>query len=123
MFKETVMSDGRRWVAFVDEAKSQGYRIVLYFVTTADPSINVKRVAARVLAGGHAVPEEKIVSRYKRVMEEVLPCILDRVDEAILFDNSSPESGVVGVLHKKHGRIIPLVDSNELPDWTLSLLR
>lgn len=119
---ETVMSDAKRWVTFVKEAKLQGYRVVLYFVTTADASINVKRVAERVLSGGHAVPEGKIVSRYKKVMEEVLPCVLGSVDESVLFDNSSPETGLVGVLHIKHGRITPLVEMEKMPEWTRPLL-
>ncbi len=67
---ETVMSDRDRWVRFIAEAKEQGYRVVLYFVTTEDPSINIRRVAERVLAGGHAVDPEKIASRYRKVMEE-----------------------------------------------------
>lgn len=119
---ETVMSDAKRWMAFVNEAKSQGYRVVLYFVTTTDVSINIKRVAERVLAGGHAVPEDKIDSRYKKVMEEVLPCVLGSVDESVLFDNSSPETGIVGVLHIKHGQITPLMEMEKLPRWARPLL-
>ena len=42
---ETVMSDGDRWIRFLAAAKEAGYKIVMYFVTTADPAINVRRVS------------------------------------------------------------------------------
>ena len=114
---ETVMSDGDRWIRFLAAAKEAGYKIVMYFVTTADPAINVLRVSERVQAGGHAVDPEKIVARYKRVMEEVLPKALEFVDEAILFDNSDPESGLVGIMQLKAGIMRSLVEPTEIPSW------
>ncbi len=119
---ETVMSDRGRWLEFVSEAKAQGYRVVLYFVTTEDPSINIKRVAERINAGGHAVDENKIISRYYRVMGEVLPVILTMVDEAILFDNSGANTGAIGVLVLKHGQLTSLFGVDQLPEWAKLLL-
>ena len=91
LITETVMSDGLRWVPFFQKAVARGYRIVLYFVTTRDAAINVARVRARVKRGGHDVPEARIRSRYKKVMEEVLPKILPLTYEAYIFDNSESE--------------------------------
>ena len=119
---ETVMSDGPRWQALVNEAKIQGYRVVLYFVTTSNPLINVRRVVERVRAGGHAVDPRKVVSRYRKVMDEVLPEILKYVDEAILFDNSSARRGAVGVLHFKEGKMMLLVAPPNLPHWAFALI-
>ncbi|OGT90125.1 MAG: hypothetical protein A2514_11385 [Gammaproteobacteria bacterium RIFOXYD12_FULL_61_37] len=120
---ETVMSDLDRWPRFILEAKSQGYRIVLFFITTRDPSINVGRVAERVLAGGHAVDQNKIVNRFHKVMQQVLPVVLNLVDEALLFDNSEIKTGAVAVLAKSDGRLTPLVLENLLPDWAAKLLK
>ena len=75
LITETVMSDDR-WVLFFEQAKARGYRIALYFVTTCDPAINVARVRTRVALGGHAVSEDRIRSRYAKVMERVLPRVL-----------------------------------------------
>jgi len=118
---ETVMSDLKRWSAFIEAAKTQGFRIILYFVTTDHPSINVKRVNERVLAGGHAVDPDKIVSRYRKTMDEVLPLVLKRVDEAILFDNS--RSAAVAVLVLEDGTLSPLVKEAQLPEWAKAILR
>jgi len=43
-----------------------GYFVRLFFVGTDDPSINAKRVAMRVIEGGHDVPIGKIISRYAK---------------------------------------------------------
>lgn len=52
---ETVMSDRLRWTRFIEAARLRGYRIVLYFITTVNPSINVKRVEARIRLGDMAL--------------------------------------------------------------------
>lgn len=117
---ETVMSDRTRWLTFIQEAKAQGYRIVLFFVTTDDPAINVARVGERVKAGGHAVDPDKIVDRYHKTMWRVLPEVLKLVNEAILFDNSHV-SGAVPVLHWKGGKLSPLEQVDCLPGWARKL--
>ena len=49
--------------AFVRRAQAAGYFVRLFFVGTANPTINAARVATRVMHGGHDVPISKIVSR------------------------------------------------------------
>ena len=73
-------------VDFIRDAKNRGYSIVLVFVTTGDPEICISRIAQRVAAGGHGVPDDKVRSRYVRTMS-MLPQYLDLADEAILCDN------------------------------------
>ena len=45
-------------VEFLREAKRQGYKTYLYYVSTVDPQINIARVKYRVSVGGHPVPEQ-----------------------------------------------------------------
>jgi predicted ABC-type ATPase len=73
----------------LDMAKCQaaGFEIIVLFVTTDDPAINVARVAGRVQSGGHAVPEDRIRSRYTRAMS-LLPRIIEDADRAFVYDNS-----------------------------------
>ena len=47
---ETVMSDSRK-LDYIQLAKSMGYRIYLYFVSTKDVTINIDRVRFRVEVG------------------------------------------------------------------------
>lgn len=52
---ETVLSTDRN-LKLLKRAKDAGFFIRCYYVLTADPQINVARVASRVSAGGHDVP-------------------------------------------------------------------
>lgn len=83
---ETVLSDKRK-LDYIELAKSKGYRIYLYFVSTKDVEINIKRVAQRVAQGGHDVPIDKIKKRYIRSLENLFDTI-KLCDRAYLFDNS-----------------------------------
>jgi len=84
---ETVMSSPDK-VALLGRAQQLGYRTYLYYVATEDPIINVSRVRARVRRGGHAVPEDKIHSRYAASLSQLLDAIRC-ADRAYLFDNSN----------------------------------
>ncbi len=84
---ETVMSSNDK-VEFLKLAKKLGYRTYLYFVATTDPIININRVKNRVKQGGHDVPEEKIISRYYRSLDNLLGAIKE-TSRAYIFDNSS----------------------------------
>ncbi len=74
-------------VALLEKARSLGYRSYLYFIATEDPQINIARVKSRVHLGGHDVPVDKIVSRYARSLDLLLPAIRQS-NRAYLFDNS-----------------------------------
>lgn len=69
-------------------AKEAGFFVRCYYVLTADPQINVARVASRVSAGGHDVPEDKIISRYDKALDlvhELVPVC----DVCHIYDNSA----------------------------------
>ena len=83
---ETVMSHISK-VEFLQQAKCQGFKTYLYYVSTVDPMINIARVKYRVSVGGHPVPEQKIVERYYRSMDLLMQAV-DASDRTYLFDNS-----------------------------------
>ena len=73
---ETVMSANEK-IDFLVRAKDAGYFVRVFFIATSDPRINAARVADRVLAGGHAVPIEKILSRHVRAVGNLGAAIAD----------------------------------------------
>lgn len=85
---ETVMSFPDK-VVLLAKAQAKGYRTYLYYVATENPAINISRVRHRVHVGGHAVPEEKIVSRYHRSLD-LLANAVRCTHRAYIFDNSGP---------------------------------
>ena len=92
---ETVLSTERN-IILLEKAKRAGYSIESIFVLTADAELNVKRVEARVLSGGHDVPKDKIRSRYYKSLK-MLKRLAKLSDECIVVDNTDrPE-----VIYKK----------------------
>lgn len=83
---ETVMSHASK-VALLAQAQAAGYRTYLYFVATDDPAINLSRVRNRVKLGGHDVPADRIVERYRRSLDLLLVAIR-HANRAYVFDNS-----------------------------------
>ena len=95
---ETVFSNMEK-LKFLRFAKAYGFHINVIYVTTSDPSINIKRVRRRVSEGGHDVPEDKIRTRYERSME-LMAEVVAFADEAEVYDNSVDEAAPLQVFKK-----------------------
>jgi predicted ABC-type ATPase len=111
---ETVMSS-RDKVALLEKAQRLGYRTYLYYIATEDPAINVARVKARVNLGGHDVPEDKIVSRYQRSLDLLLPAV-KHTHRAYLFDNSRHGGDHLWVAEITNGQDLELL-CDPMPRW------
>ncbi len=114
---ETVMSHPSK-LAFLREARAAGYRTYLYFVSTADPNLNVARVQARVAAGGHPVATSKIIDRYHRSLE-LAKVALKIVDRAYLFDNSGDAPQLIAEI--TNGREVEY-QTDTVPEWVERVL-
>lgn len=82
---ETVFSHPSK-LDLISRAQAAGYTVALHVLLVPE-QLSVQRVAHRVVAGGHAVPEEKVRSRYARLWPLVAEAI-GRADLVHLFDNS-----------------------------------
>jgi len=83
---ETVFSAPDK-IDFLQRAIDAGYFVRLFFIGTSDPRINASRVAGRVMAGGHTVPLEKIVSRYSKSIGN-LSVAIRLAHRVYVYDNS-----------------------------------
>lgn len=90
---ETVLSTDK-YRRLVSLAKSLGYHFHLFYVALETPELNLERVRARVLKGGHDVPEAKVEERYWRSLAQ-MPWFLIEADSAELYDNSGSEPQLV----------------------------
>jgi predicted ABC-type ATPase len=97
---ETVLSTERN-LELLRHAKKQGYEVQSVFVLTNDPCINVKRVKARVRAGGHDVPEEKIINRYEKSLNN-LAQLVRIADRTFVIDNSTDKPHLICEVSNKH---------------------
>ena len=73
----------------LDEAHARGFTVVVHALLIPE-DLAVERVARRVSAGGHRVPEVKIRGRYRRLWSLVVSA-LARADLATVYDNSKIE--------------------------------
>lgn len=83
---ETVLSTPRN-LNLLRRAKDEGYFVRCIYVLTADENINVARVMARVMSGGHGVPDDKICSRYRKALA-LVPQLVEVCDIMHIYDNS-----------------------------------
>jgi predicted ABC-type ATPase len=116
---ETVFSDpvGKK-LRFLQEAESQGYTVVLFFIGIDGTETSEERVTMRVLKGGHDVPTEKIRSRYSRTMEN-LGRALAALTNVYVYDNSDLRDPYRLVVEQRDGKRLV---ASPVPTWLHSLL-
>jgi predicted ABC-type ATPase len=109
---ETTLS-GNTYLRMMAEAKQKGWQVNLLYVGVDNVQTSIERVAQRVAAGGHNVPEADIRRRYARSLAN-LPVALQQADSTSIFDNSTRE-GYRKVLTIENGRVTE--QASELPEW------
>lgn len=112
---ETVFSDpeGEK-LQFLLRAKGAGYTVVLCFIGLTDVALSKQRVAARVIRGGHPVPERKLEERFGRSLRN-LEAALRVLPHVFVYDNSDPRSPFREVAVFRGGRRV--AGSDPLPPW------
>jgi len=111
---ETVLSHPSKINEIKNIVKS-GYFAYLYFVCIDSPEVNISRVNNRVGKGGHYVPENKILERYYRTLDN-LHNLLPLCYRAYLFDNSGQSQVLIAEVYK--GAMILKTDNP--PQWFIN---
>lgn len=109
---ETVMSHPSK-IAVMQIARRRGYRVILIFIGTDDPVVNLIRVKDRVAVGGHPVPDDKVVSRYPRTMGYLAKAV-ECADVGFIYDNSNEEPTIVAITANAD---VSLRDGIRIPEW------
>lgn len=116
---ETVLSMPDK-VEFIRRAREAGFFVRLFFVGTDDPSINAKRVALRVMEGGHDVPIGKIIARYTRSLANC-PVAARFANRAYVYDNSIENAPARLLFRTGDGRLIK--SYGNINPWAQEVLR
>ena len=85
----------RSLLKMVRMAQDQGYFVTVVYLWLNDPEIAIRRVAARVEAGGHDVPPDVIRRRYFTGLEYFFNLYLPVCDKWMLVDNSEAEFRII----------------------------
>lgn len=106
--------------------------VLIWFCGLSSPELHIARVKARVAAGGHPIPEEKIRERYPAAQLNLIK-LMPHVAYIKLYDNSTEAAsdGTIPdprlVLEMENGRVVsPTPDDLEAlrraPEWTKPIL-
>jgi predicted ABC-type ATPase len=108
------------------------HSVLIWFCGLSSPELHIARVDARVAAGGHPIPEEKIRERYPLAQMNLIK-LMPHVAYITVYDNSAeaaPDGTVpdpILVLEMENGRALsPAPDDlqalQRAPEWTKSIL-
>ncbi|MDD3028903.1 MAG: zeta toxin family protein [Alphaproteobacteria bacterium] len=86
-YVETVLSSSK-YRDDVLEAKKNGYKFALIYVSVYPPELSARRVKDRAKKGGHGVDVSKVIERYHKSHEQ-LKWFADQADMFLVFDNST----------------------------------
>lgn len=84
---ETTLS-GLAYARLIPRWRRQGYRVKLIYLKLASVDLALSRVAARVLQGGHGVPDNVVVRRFAAGWRNFERVYKPLVDGWALYDNS-----------------------------------
>ncbi len=103
---ETTMAS-RFYAGWLNRLRADsGYRVNIIFLWLDDVELAIARVAARVRAGGHDIPEGTIRRRYDRGLRNFLELYLPVADEWSIRDTSFRQSVEIARYTEETGRTI-----------------
>lgn len=113
---ETVFSHPSK-LDIMRQARENGYKVYLYFVSTESPEINVYRVQLRKEKGGHDVPVDKIKSRYTRSLD-LLYEASQLAYQTFFFDNSKSQPSLFAHFKLVGGKKKwDEINEADVPEW------
>ncbi len=84
---ETTLS-GRTYVKMIREWRKQGYQVKLFYLSLKNPEEAITRVRARVIQGGHNVPDDVVRRRFFTGLQNFQTIYRFEVNFWHLYDNS-----------------------------------
>jgi len=91
---ETTLA-GHRYAREIAAWRKAGYGVKLIFLSLCSVELAIRRVAARVVQGGHNIPEATIRRRYAAGWDNFNAVYKPLVDAWALYDNSGPQPRLI----------------------------
>ena len=114
---ETTLAGGNA-IRQMQEAKDNGFEVIMFYVGLGDYRLNIDRVAARVKNGGHDIPTEDIIRRDQTSMKNLL-AHLYLLDHLIVIDNSDLDGVIVLEADVNHNVIKYMAEI--IPNWVKTI--
>ena len=101
----------------------QGALVHIWYAGLASPELHIRRVGERVAAGGHAIAEQKIRSRYVSSRANLIR-LMPWLASLRVYDNSAVADPKAGqrpqpllLLNMQATRIVSLIALDQVPQW------
>ena len=102
---ETTLA-ARTYAGWLRGLRDAGYEVYLYYFWLDSPEAAIERVAARVRAGGHHIPEPTIRQRYARTIRNFFDLYQPICSAWHVYDNSGGGSRLVAWLTAADGEVV-----------------
>lgn len=76
------------YIGWLRDCKAAGWRVTLLYLWLPSPQMALDRVARRVREGGHGIPADAVVRRYKSDLVNMRYRYLPLAETAAIYDNS-----------------------------------
>jgi predicted ABC-type ATPase len=102
----------------ISDAQKAGFKVMLNHVHVDSPDLAFMRVQTRITQGGHAVPKDKVFSRYERTVTNI-QLASKTADRTYVWDNSCSQA----IKAQKHRFVMTMAKgvvtklSPNLPEW------
>jgi predicted ABC-type ATPase len=107
----------------LERAIASGIEVRIWFVGLDSVERHIERVRARVAAGGHDIPEDRIRERYLRSRLNLIR-LMPKLTELRVYDNSREAdprrtSSLAPrlLVHLDRGRLASMCELTAIPDW------
>lgn len=119
---------GKTITALLDTALLAGIGVRIWYVGLRSSELHIARVRARVVKGGHDIPEAAIRKRFDRSRLNLI-YLMPRLTELRVYDNSEegdPDASISPqpklLLHMAGGKIVSSCDLAATPSWAKPIL-
>ncbi len=119
---------GKTITALLQSALSAAIEVRIWYVGLRSAELHIARVRARVVKGGHDIPEARIRERYDRSRLNLIQ-LMPKLTELRVYDNTEdadPDAGFIPepgfILHMARGRVVSLCDLAAVPAWAKPIL-
>lgn len=96
----------KSYAQLVKRAQDRGYTVSLLFFWLSTPLQAIERVAERVREGGHDIPKETIIRRYRTGIQNFFRIYMPIVDYWMIIDNSKSPYKFVAEEDDNRGAVI-----------------
>src|SRR4051794_11888603 len=103
-FETTLAS--RFYAGWLKVRKDEGYRVSLTYLWLDSAELAIERVRERVRMGGHDIPADTILRRYKRGIKNLFQLYMPVADAWSVRDTSFPGSKEIARYTEENGKIV-----------------